>query len=196
MSKNLRYGISGGLLTAAVLAGALAVIPVMAQANDGKPVPSAATGAPAAAKAAPAPAPARVDTNPGRDKPAVGALARPKVAAKPRWAGSTQFQEVKSGTVRGGRVVLLVRGAKKEQLGEGFRTVPVPGPFFEVTLTAHARILQMDGESGIPETFVTDLARRSPNRPNHVTPDERQEGFNLTYDKAGRVTQVEWLYVP
>jgi hypothetical protein len=27
-------------------------------------------------------------------------------------------------------------------------------------------------------------------------PDERQEGFELTFDARSRVTQVEWLYVP
>ena len=101
------------------------------------------------------------------------------------WAKSTQFMEIRSGQTRDGRVYLKVRPAKKRILGESFETVPVPGPYTEVAVTQNARILHLDGESGTPDAFVLDLRKR----------DNRVEGFDLTFDRKGRVTQVDWLYV-
>jgi hypothetical protein len=104
--------------------------------------------------------------------------------------------EIKSGALRDGVVHLEVRPAAKKVLGESFETEILPGPYFDAVMTANARVIHLDGESGTAEAFVIDLAERSPNRPNHVTPDERQEGFDLTFDGQGRVTQVDWAYVP
>jgi hypothetical protein len=112
-----------------------------------------------------------------------------------RWAGSTQFMEIQRGQVRDGRVYLRIRPAKKEILGESFATVTIPGPYTEVTLADNARIVKLDGGTSTPEAFVADLARRDPNRPNHVQPDQRKEGFDVTFDREGRVTRVNWLYV-
>jgi hypothetical protein len=130
--------------------------------------------------------------------PAKPAPAKPKPKAQAaKWAGTTQFMEVKTGSARkDGTFTLVVRPAKKEILGESFRTVPTGGPYTNVVMIGQARILHLDGESGIPQVFLETLARRSPNRPGYVTPDERQEGFDVTFDRQGRVTQVEWLYVP
>jgi hypothetical protein len=112
-----------------------------------------------------------------------------------RWANSTQFMEVRRGTEQAGEIHLEVRPAKKVVLGESFATEVIPGPYFDVTMTATARVLHLDGESGTAEAFLTDLARRDPHRPNHVTPDQRQEAFDVTFDSRGRVTRVNWLYV-
>jgi hypothetical protein len=119
----------------------------------------------------------------------------PPTPDAPRWTSSTQFMEIQSGQVRDGRVYLKVRPAEKRILGEGFETVTIAGPFSEVALTVDARVLHLDGESGTVEVFVEDLAKRDPNRPDHVQADQRKEGFDLTFDSEGRVTQVDWLYV-
>lgn len=119
-----------------------------------------------------------------------GAASRPasSTAAKPRWAGTKQFLEVRSGATRNGVVTLAARPAKKVILGESFETQPIPGPYTDVTLVPNARILLLDGESGTPEAFLEDLRKRPA--------DQRSEAFDLTFNAKGQVTQVEWLYVP
>jgi hypothetical protein len=111
---------------------------------------------------------------------AAGASARP-------WTNKTVFMQVKSGVVRGGTYYLQVRPAKKRILGESFETVSIPGPYTEVAMTAHSRTLLLDGESGSPEVFLIDLKRR--------TASQADEAFDITFDKKGKVTTVEWLYV-
>jgi len=106
---------------------------------------------------------------------------------KPAWAGTKQFLQVQSGKASGGAVTLKVRPAKKVILGESFETQPIPGPFTEVTVRANARILLLDGESGTAESFVGALGKR--------TAQQRGEAFDVTFDAAGKVTLVEWLYV-
>lgn len=58
----------------------------------------------------------------------------------------------------------------------------------DLAVVPNARILLVDGESGSPEPFVDDLGKRKP--------DQRVEGFDITFDAQGRVTQIDWLYVP
>jgi hypothetical protein len=206
---NLRYGIAGAVLTAAVLGGFVAAIPSMAEAMGTRsaqhptaagasaaPKPEASAAPKPEAAAAPKPDAAAAPKPAGARAEPAGRKPKAMAVPKPRWRNSKQFQEVKSGRItENGLVALWVRPARKEILGESFRTVPVPGPYTEVLLTEHARILLLDGESGSPDTFAQDLAHRKANRPGHVSPDQRQEGFTLTYDANGRVSQVDWLYV-
>jgi len=126
--------------------------------------------------------PHRVTSNPG---PPAGSAA---ASLSRSWSGAKQFMEVQSGQVTGGMVTLKVRPAKKVILGESFETQPIAGPYTDVTVGANARILSLDGESGMPSAFVEALGRRTAN--------ERGEGFDITFGADGKVTLVEWLYVP
>jgi hypothetical protein len=56
-----------------------------------------------------------------------------------------------------------------------------------VVLLPNARILLLDGESGTAESFVGALKQRSAS--------QSHEGFDITFDARGRVSQVDWLYV-
>jgi hypothetical protein len=103
--------------------------------------------------------------------------------------------EIQGGQARNGQVYVQVRPAGKEILGESFETITIPGPYTDVAFAAHTRIRRLDGATETPEAFIADLARRDPNRPDHVQPDQRKEGFDLTFDDQGRVTQIDWLYV-
>jgi hypothetical protein len=139
-----------------------------------------------------APPSAVVSTGTPRARPTTAAPARSRdpitaAAARPRWAGSTRFMQIDLGSIRGGTVYLQVRPAKKQALGESFETVTVPGPYTDVAVVPNARILLTDGESGTPEAFVGTLEDR--------TKSQRSEGFDVTFDDKGRVSQVDWLYV-
>jgi len=114
--------------------------------------------------------------------------AKPVAVDRTSWAGTKQFMQVQTGRVSGGAAILKVRPAKKVILGESFETAPIPGPYTEVTVPGNARILMLDGESGLPATFVAALGKR--------TAQQRGEAFDITFDAHGKVTLVEWLYVP
>lgn len=113
---------------------------------------------------------------------------RPVAVDRPSWAGTKRFMQVENGRVNGSTVTLKVRPAKKVVLGESFETEPIPGPFTEVTVRENARILLLDGESGSADSFVGALGKR--------TVQQRGEAFDVTFDAAGKVTRVDWLYVP
>ena len=134
--------------------------------------------------AKPAPVPAAATVPPSATPPSPPSTQPTKTGTA--WAGSTRFMEIKDGAVRGGTVVLNVRPAKKVPLGESFSTEPIPGPFTEVTMANPSRALLLDGESGSPEVFVDMLKKR--------TKDQVGEGFNVIFDRQGKVTTVEWLY--
>jgi hypothetical protein len=175
LTSMSRHALAGVALVAALLCAASAC---------GSNTPTASgttTASTTAADQSSAPAP----------RPAESGPADPGL----RWANSTQFMEIRRGTQQAGETHLEIRPAKKVVLGESFATEVIPGPYYDVTMTATARVLHLDGESGTAEAFLTDLARRDPHRHNHVTPDQRQEAFDVTFDRRGRVTRVDWLYV-
>jgi hypothetical protein len=125
-------------------------------------------------------------------RPAPAATASPSPATGVdgrRWAGTTRFLQIRDGwSLADGSARLAVRPARREILGEGFATVPVPGPYAEVAVPPSARIVALGGGSGTVAAFVEDLAARPA--------DRRVEGFDVTFDADGLVSRVDWLYVP
>lgn len=181
MPSTTRKVLIAACATAAVATGCGAGPDTTARATDRSPAgaaPSAAGGTPSAAStpAASRPAPASPSTSPPGD------------GAARRWADSTQFLEVREARTRDGVLLLTVRPARKRVLGESFETVPVPGPYTEVTVHEHARIVTVAGTPRAHEAFPVDLAAR--------TARQRGEAFDVTFDDQGRVFEVEWLYVP
>jgi hypothetical protein len=170
--RKIWFAVAGAAL---LMTGAATAGTAFARVND-LPPPAAEQMGAAAAAAAP------------EVKAATAARTAPKTSNASDWSNSTRFMQVESGSIRNGTVYLKVRPAKKNILGESFETVPVPGPYTEVKLVAHARILLLDGESGSPEAFVDTLADRPA--------DQRDEAFDVIFDGRGHVSQVDWLYVP
>ncbi|MFI6101890.1 hypothetical protein ACIA8G_40605 [Lentzea sp. NPDC051213] len=122
-------------------------------------------------------------------EPGTNAPKPPPPAVKPpSWKNKTEFMQVESGAVRGNTVFLKVRPAKKRILGESFDTVSIPGPYTEVAMATPSRALFLNGESGDPKVLVDDLKKRSASDANAA--------FDITFDQNGKVTTVEWLYVP
>ena len=118
--------------------------------------------------------------------PAASAAPSPSPAAPggARWAGQEQFMEVQAAGLRSGRLVLSVRVATKQDLGESFETVPGTGPFTEVEAGAGVVVTKQDGTTQSAAGFVTDLPRRQ----NPV------EGFTVRFGADGLVSSIDWLY--
>lgn len=127
-------------------------------------------------------------TRPGaaRSVGSTGGVSPPKPSV--RWANSTQFMQVQSGTIQGGALMLTVRPAKKRELGESFETVSIPGPFLQVTVHEDAVISRLGGKADSQAGFVTALRSR--------TAHQRGEAFDVTFDDYGRAFEIKWLYVP
>ncbi|WHT20274.1 hypothetical protein N8J89_04165 [Crossiella sp. CA-258035] len=98
------------------------------------------------------------------------------------------FVQIDKGTTRDGTTYLDIRPAKKEHLGESFETITLGGPHSEVPLARNSRIVSVKGKASTVPEFLTDLHR--------IPPKQRDEGFDVTVDDQGTITQVAWLYVP
>ncbi|MGW0518923.1 hypothetical protein [Crossiella sp. NPDC003009] len=48
--------------------------------------------------------------------------------------------------------------------------------------------MRAKGKASTERTFLADLTR--------IPPKHRDEGFDVTVDEQGTITQVDWLYVP
>ena len=102
------------------------------------------------------------------------------------WAGSTQYLQIWSAREQAGVTYLRVRPAKKEYRGEIFETVNIPGPWTEVTMSAVADNVPMDGTPGDADALRSMLDKR--------TTSEIIEGFDITFAGNGQVSKVTWLY--
>jgi hypothetical protein len=179
--RRRRQSIAVTAVSVLLLGGAAVGVAVNRGHRDTAPPPAAQTSTPQPSTTGPA--------EPSSTPPSSSS------SSDTRWVNSKQFMEIRIGQIRNGQLYLEVRPAKKELLGESFETVTIPGPYTEVVLTTNARIWRINGTMDTPEVFLAELARRDPNRPNHAQPDQRKEGFDLTFDGQGRVTRVDWLYV-
>ncbi|GIJ66992.1 Hsp70 family protein [Virgisporangium ochraceum] len=118
--------------------------------------------------------------------------ADPDASPGQQWADSRQFMEISSGQVRGDTVLLTVRPATKNHLGESWETIPGTGPFVEVAASADGRAIRVPndprGPTSTMERLVRDLRERDP--------DDVEEGFTVTFSALGLVQQVEWEFNP
>jgi hypothetical protein len=105
-----------------------------------------------------------------------------------RWAGSTQFLQIKSARKRGVALYLKVRPAEKEYLGESFETRTTGGPWTEVQMSALAENVPLGGIPGDAEALRKSLSTRPAN--------QADEGFDISFFGNGQVSKVAWLYVP
>jgi hypothetical protein len=128
------------------------------------------------------------------DGGSTGKQSAPKTTTKTRsgtdecgWKSEKRFAQVK-GFINGTTVTLFLQAAEKEPVGEGFETEPLDVPQCSAEMTEDARVLTVANESSTPQEFVEVVADRSA--------FDRDEGFDVTFDAQGRITEVRWLYVP
>lgn len=107
-------------------------------------------------------------------------------AAIEKWAGSTQFLQIKSAREKDDVTYLKVRPAEKEYLGESFETVTTGGPWTEVVVSALGSNIPLRGDPGDADALRTQLAKR--------LASQVDEGFDITFSENGEVTKVTWLY--
>ncbi|WP_199439356.1 hypothetical protein [Umezawaea beigongshangensis] len=103
------------------------------------------------------------------------------------WRSEKRFAQV-TGLENGTTVTLVLQAAEKRPLGEGFETEPLDVPRCSAQMTGDARVLTVAGGSSTPREFVEAVADRSAS--------DREEGFDLTFDGSGRITEVRWSHVP
>ncbi len=157
-------------------------------ANSAAPAPSSAPTTPSAAPSTPVPSGSASRSASGTPTDPTSKPPTSPTKGTGRWAGSTQFMEVRSAEVRDGALHLEVRPATRVSLGESFETEPIPGPYTDVACADPCRIRHLDGRSDSRAEFLDGLQNR--------TQSQRVEAFDITFDGTGAVKLIEWLYVP
>jgi hypothetical protein len=123
----------------------------------------------------------------GVSGPTTTAAATTPASAAAQWAGSTQFLQVKGAEKKGGDDYLQVRLAEKKSLGESFETVTLGGAWIDVPISPEAENVPKKGRPTKAAQFIAALGER--------TASEVEQGFDVTFDDQGQVSQMTWLYV-
>ncbi|MCO1582158.1 hypothetical protein M8C13_41065 [Crossiella sp. SN42] len=87
-----------------------------------------------------------------------------------------------------GILALAVAATSGKHFVQSFETTTQGGPYSELPPARNSRIVSAKGKASTERTFLIDLAR--------IPPKQRDEGFDVTVDDQGTITQVDWLYVP
>jgi hypothetical protein len=109
------------------------------------------------------------------------------VAPATRWAGTSQFLQIKSAGKADGVEYLEVRRARQKSAGENLETVTLGGPWIKVPISAQAENVPMQGNGGDFGQLSAALAERSAG--------ESDQGFDVAFDQEGQVGKVTWLYL-
>lgn len=105
------------------------------------------------------------------------------------WRNEKKFvQIVSTARLSGQPAVLHVREARKKPLGESFETETLDKPLCQTTMPDTAQVNQLRAGPSTTTEFLKAVSGLSPR--------QRNEGFDVTFDNQGVIARVDWLFSP
>ncbi|ALG10346.1 hypothetical protein AOZ06_28710 [Kibdelosporangium phytohabitans] len=125
---------------------------------------------------------------PSAEKAGGSSSAMTEPFARCTWRGQKKFVQVLGWVRAGDESVLYLREARKEHLGESFETVSLEQPTCQAAMRTTVRIHRLGNRPSTLNDLIDDLAALN-NR-------SKKEGFDVTFDGDGTVSEVHWLFIP